>query len=95
MKITKGVGIIIHTKKADNFCDPFIVEVISYNKQFRFPRGELHSLGVTISSFVEKCKGKFIYTVVIRQKILTKAISCHKIIFVKTYLYMNDSEEDQ
>ena len=31
MKITKGVGIIIHTKKADNFCDPFIVEVISYD----------------------------------------------------------------
>ncbi|MFR4969869.1 MAG: hypothetical protein ACLTDC_04490 [Lachnospiraceae bacterium] len=45
--------------------------------------------------FVEKCKGKFIYTVVIRQKILTKAISCHKMIFVKTYLYVNDSEEDQ
>ena len=34
---------------------------------------------------MEKCKGKFIYTVVIRQKILTKAISCHKMIFVKTY----------
>ena len=45
--------------------------------------------------FVEKCKEKFIYTVVIRQKILTKAISCHKMIFVKTYLYVNDSEEDQ
>ncbi len=57
--------------------------------------GELHSLGVTISSFVEKCREKFIYTVVIRQKILTKAISCHKIFFVKTYLYVNDSEEDQ
>ena len=31
MKITKCVGVIVHTKKADNFCDSFIVEVISYD----------------------------------------------------------------
>lgn len=31
MKSTKFVDIIIHAKKADNFCDSFIVEVISYD----------------------------------------------------------------
>lgn len=31
MKITKFVCSIIHAKKADNFCDLFIVEVISYD----------------------------------------------------------------